>query len=689
MSSQAEFRTLFEEQFKLQLSSGVNKNEAAANALSAAKKILEQRSLENPNPEAASLTKKDGLLLNVGKAASSATASSSPATVTDCKVESARKKPEGVEYANILGHIDAAKTSGDMAPLIKLIGNTFCSPQILLDSFVGTASSAEELESLSCTGPFRLDIHGVANSFNALHAMNESRVISTLSFALESLTTALSMPNASVSSVKPYLVLLEYEGLNDPSKETIVRNLLKGFNKLSNNLKFQMFRWMYENAKAERIARYLSVFRQFMTIRVFSGDIEDARLATKFIGVLYDARSLNPHIERTIPLPDFYSDPINEEYMQSREGRRVDFMMWTKEHYHEYTGSSRTLSQSAVEAIIAAVPPIAETFSPAELNGRSDSMVVDDSIPTTASSSSSGSSSASASSSSSSSAHHTDISSIFSASHNRPNILSKLARMYTLSDKKSFISHPYVLTPATKALVLEFDAAVQMRRVMDVEVQTAIATGQQYVVPYFVLRVRREHIVIDTLSQVMLFEDTEFKKPLKVIFDDEDGVDAGGVRKEFYQVMTKQLFNPGYGMFRDHEDSRLLWFNSDSLESSQEFELVGLLMGVAIYNSIIIDLKLPMVVYKKLMIPNYKSTLEDLKILQPTLAHGLQALLDFDGDVFATFGSTFSITYEVRPFRIKFCFTILISNGLLFATVLWRKSHSRPQRGRLCNSSDR
>jgi hypothetical protein len=191
------------------------------------------------------------------------------------------------------------------------------------------------------------------------------------------------------------------------------------------------------------------------------------------------------------------------------------------------------------------------------------------------------------------------------------------------------------------------------------------------------------------LRQVMLFEDTEFKKPLKVIFDDEDGVDAGGVRKEFYQVMTKQLFNPGYGMFRDHEDSRLLWFNSDSLESSQEFELVGLLMGVAIYNSIIIDLKLPMVVYKKLMIPNYKSTLEDLKILQPTLAHGLQALLDFDGDVFATFGSTFSITYEVRPFRIKFCFTILISNGLLFATVLWRKSHSRPQRGRLCNSSDR
>ena len=28
----------------------------------------------------------------------------------------------------------------------------------------------------------------------------------------------------------------------------------------------------------------------------------------------------------------------------------------------------------------------------------------------------------------------------------------------------------------------------------------------------------------------------DFKKPLKVIFDGEDGVDAGGMKKEFFQV---------------------------------------------------------------------------------------------------------------------------------------------------------
>ena len=34
-------------------------------------------------------------------------------------------------------------------------------------------------------------------------------------------------------------------------------------------------------------------------------------------------------------------------------------------------------------------------------------------------------------------------------------------------------------------------------------------------------------------------------------------------------------------MFRYHEDSRLLWFNSDSFEAEAEFELVGILLGVS------------------------------------------------------------------------------------------------------------
>jgi hypothetical protein len=51
---------------------------------------------------------------------------------------------------------------------------------------------------------------------------------------------------------------------------------------------------------------------------------------------------------------------------------------------------------------------------------------------------------------------------------------------------------------------------------MQHEMQMAMMQGQQSITPYFVLRVSRERIVLDTLSQILLYEDTEFKKPLKV-----------------------------------------------------------------------------------------------------------------------------------------------------------------------------
>ena len=44
-----------------------------------------------------------------------------------------------------------------------------------------------------------------------------------------------------------------------------------------------------------------------------------------------------------------------------------------------------------------------------------------------------------------------------------------------------------------------------------------------------------------------------------------------------------------------------MWFNAMSLESEVEFRLVGNVLGLAIYNSVILDVHFPMVVYKKLM----------------------------------------------------------------------------------------
>lgn len=47
----------------------------------------------------------------------------------------------------------------------------------------------------------------------------------------------------------------------------------------------------------------------------------------------------------------------------------------------------------------------------------------------------------------------------------------------------------------------------------------------------------------------------------QVVFVGEDAVDAGGVRKEFFLLIMKELLDPKYGMFRYYEESRLIWFS--------------------------------------------------------------------------------------------------------------------------------
>lgn len=51
----------------------------------------------------------------------------------------------------------------------------------------------------------------------------------------------------------------------------------------------------------------------------------------------------------------------------------------------------------------------------------------------------------------------------------------------------------------------------------------------------------------------------DLKKQLVVEFEGEQGVDEGGVSKEFFQLIVEEIFNPDYGMFTHQQDSRNVW----------------------------------------------------------------------------------------------------------------------------------
>lgn len=68
--------------------------------------------------------------------------------------------------------------------------------------------------------------------------------------------------------------------------------------------------------------------------------------------------------------------------------------------------------------------------------------------------------------------------------------------------------------------------------------------------------------------------------------------------QEFFQLLMRELFDANFGMFRMDPERRTYWFRASSLELDMEFELVGLLLALAIYNNHILEVSFPMVVYK-------------------------------------------------------------------------------------------
>jgi ubiquitin-protein ligase E3 A len=98
-----------------------------------------------------------------------------------------------------------------------------------------------------------------------------------------------------------------------------------------------------------------------------------------------------------------------------------------------------------------------------------------------------------------------------------------------------------------------------------------------------------------------------------------------------------------------------------------EFRLIGRLIGLAIYNSVILDIRFPLALYKKLMRDtvgfnegiNQNNedflTLEDLKELDPMLGRGMHSLLTFEPKelVEDTFDRCFEV--EIECFGEKIC----------------------------------
>ncbi|EEP81739.1 conserved hypothetical protein [Uncinocarpus reesii 1704] len=267
--------------------------------------------------------------------------------------------------------------------------------------------------------------------------------------------------------------------------------------------------------------------------------------------------------------------------------------------------------------------------------------------------------------------HMIPINAFYSTLLDYSDLITDFEAWESRSGKFTFCQYSFFLSIWAKIRILEHDA----RRQMEAKAREAFfdsILGRRGTSQYLVLKVRRECLVEDSLrgvSEVVGSGQEEIKKGLRIEFVGEEGVDAGGLRKEWFLLLVREVFDPLNGsdmiariagLFLYDEDSGYCYFNPYCFESSEQFFLVGLVFGLAIYNSTILDVALPPFAFRKLLAsarPNniptlstpcqpFRCTLDDLAEYRPTLARGLRQLLEFDGDVETTFCQDFVINVE-------------------------------------------
>lgn len=116
-----------------------------------------------------------------------------------------------------------------------------------------------------------------------------------------------------------------------------------------------------------------------------------------------------------------------------------------------------------------------------------------------------------------------------------------------------FCQYPFYLSMGAKTQIMEHDA----RRQMELQARNAFYTNisaRTTLSQYMVLKVRRDCLVEDSLKGISESVGTveDIKKGLKVEFVGEAGIDAGGLKKEWFLMVAREVFDPNHGMWKIH-----------------------------------------------------------------------------------------------------------------------------------------
>ncbi|KAF5212178.1 putative E3 ubiquitin-protein ligase [Clavispora lusitaniae] len=173
--------------------------------------------------------------------------------------------------------------------------------------------------------------------------------------------------------------------------------------------------------------------------------------------------------------------------------------------------------------------------------------------------------------------------------------------------------------------VLEFD---NKKNYFDRQLHEGVTSNEK-----LSISIRRDQVFLDSYRGLFFKSVDTFRNAvLEINFKGEAGVDAGGVTREWYQVLSRQMFNPDYALFTavasdetTFHPNRTSYINPEHLSF---FKFIGRIIGKAIFDNCFLDCHFSRAVYKKIL--DRPVSLKDMENLDLEYFKSLMWMLEND-----------------------------------------------------------
>ena len=164
------------------------------------------------------------------------------------------------------------------------------------------------------------------------------------------------------------------------------------------------------------------------------------------------------------------------------------------------------------------------------------------------------------------------------------------------------------------------------------------------------VNVNRESLLDDSFQRLRFASTADMRRRLSVTFVGEEGIDAGGVTREWYAAISKAMFNEGYMLFINPTDDKVTFqpnpqsgvFNPHHLDY---FKFIGRIIGKAICDGFLLDAHFTRSFYKHIL--GLSISYHDLEAIDPQYYKNMMTLLSMNHEDVQYLDLTFSAEVDL------------------------------------------